>query len=237
MHKGLSVLLTLAFAFFLATAQADTRSLAVEAANNGDYLRALGLWKALADEGDVVAQYNIAMLYSRGLGVARNEIEARRWLRAAAEHGLVAAYQQLNHSSVRPNSRPRTPAASGVARVAVATAKPAVAFDSEAENWVFNQQGDYYTLQLASSRNRELIEKYYEENNLRGKAGFYRSMREGQEWFALVYGAFPSVSEARAAIDDLPPELQKWSPWVRNIRDIHQIMLRRSAQAGLQRDF
>ena len=240
MKKGLTFLFILALALFEAQALADTRSLAVSAVERGDYAQALGLWRTLADAGDATAQYNIALFYQRGLGVARNEAEARRWFRAAAEHGLVQAYRQLNGAGVKPNPVPR-PAVqlamhggSGVlpSPASVPASMP-VAFDSEAETWVFKQKPAYYTLQLASSRNRALIEKYYEENNLKGKAGFYRSMREGQEWFALVYGAFPSVSDARAEITNLPPELQKWSPWVRNIRDIHKIMLRRSAQAGL----
>lgn len=232
MHKGLTVSLVIILSLWQAQVQADTRSLAASAAGRGDYVQALGLWKTLAEAGDATAQYNIALLYQQGLGVARNEAEALRWFRSAAEHGLVQASRQLNRGSVKPNDKVRF-AMMGAAPLPALPNRPSVSFDSEAETWVFSQEPSYYTLQLASSRNRELIEKYYVENRLKGKAGFYRSMREGQEWFALVYGAFSSVSEARAAIEELPPELQKWSPWVRNIRDIHKIMLRRSAQAGL----
>ncbi|MGD8784505.1 MAG: SPOR domain-containing protein, partial [Thioalkalispiraceae bacterium] len=61
---------------------------------------------------------------------------------------------------------------------------------------------------------------------LQGKAGYYSSMRQGERWYALVYGSYSSVNEAKAAISDLPQDLRKWSPWVRNIRSIHKIMVR-----------
>jgi len=42
-----------------------------------------------AEQGDVVAQNNIAKLYADGNGVAKNEAEAAKWYRRAAEQGYV----------------------------------------------------------------------------------------------------------------------------------------------------
>ena len=94
------------------------------------------------------------------------------------------------------------------------------------QEWVAAQNPNYYTLQLASSTNQALIQKYYGENNLAGKAGYYHSKRSGEDWYALVYGAYPTVQDAKAAIGNLPEDLKKWSPWVRNIKSIHKIMVR-----------
>ena len=184
---------------------------ALLATNTGNYKQALPLWKDLAHSENAVAQYNLALFYQRGLGVTRDEKEARRWFGAAARLGLVEAYNQLNNSVVKPGPRTKKSLQVGP------------------QEWVVLQKPGYYTLQLASSRNQALIEKYFNENSLQGRAGYYRSLREGQEWYALVFGAFSSVAEANAHITDLPIELRKWSPWVRNIKDIHAIMLKKGS--------
>ena len=62
------------------------------------------------------------------------------------------------------------------------------------------------------------------ENNLQGKAGYYRNRRQGEYWYALVYGAYPSANDANAAVADLPVDLRKWSPWVRKMKVIQRLM-------------
>ena len=163
---------------------------------------------AMANNGDAEAQYNLALLYQQGNGVNPDSNLSRYWLAMAARQGLAQAYAQLNNKSVKPTT----------------TSSP-VNLNLSPEQWVAEQNPQFYTLQLASSTNKHLIEKYYEENQLTGKAGYYRSRREGEEWYALIYGAYPSVNEAKAAIENLPQDLKKWSPWVRNIKSIHKIML------------
>lgn len=175
----------------------------------GDYQLAASLWQALANEGDARAQYNLALLYKEGAGVNPDGNLTVYWLSMAARQGLVEAYSRLNQQSVVPSTQSLpTP------------------LSLSPEDWVAQQNPRYYTLQLASSTNRQLIIKYYEENDLAGRAGYYRSLREGEEWFVLVYGAFASVQEAKAAIDTLPSDLKKWSPWVRNVKTIHKVMIR-----------
>ena len=201
---GIFLFLTL----FMNVSIADGIDRAIQATNTGNYKRALPILMELAHADNAVAQYNLALFYQRGLGVNQNEGEARRWFGSAARLGLVQAYNQLNGSVVKP----------GRAQL------PGRKFGPQ--QWVVIQNPGNYTLQLASSRNQKLIKKYFSENNLQGKAGYYKSLREGQEWYALVYGSFPSVADANAHISRLPRELRKWSPWVRNIKDIHAIMLK-----------
>ena len=181
---------------------------AITATESGDYLSALPLWRKMALDGDPVAQYNLALFYQNGFGTAPDKSEADRWFRAAADKGLVQAYNQLSDGTIKPADHVK------------------IAQALQPQDWVMAQNPKYFTLQLASSQNRELIERYIDENNLHGKAGYYRSVRNGKEWYALVYGAFPTVGEANASITQLPEQLRKWSPWVRNIDDIHNIVLR-----------
>ena len=51
----------------------------LHAFNAGDYERALGVWVPLAENGDLNAMYNIALIYDEGLGVPRDKTKAVKW--------------------------------------------------------------------------------------------------------------------------------------------------------------
>lgn len=205
-------LFTALILIYTGTAPADpvATAEALGAHNSGDFQKAASLWQRLANNGNVVAQYNLAQLYNDGSGVNVDKNLADYWLKMAARQGMVQAYQRLNGKSVLPGQSPVS--------VVLPQAGP--------QQWVASQNPNNYTLQLASSTNKQLIEQYYSLNDLKGKAGYYASMRQGEQWYALVYGSYPSVNDAKTAIADLPEDLRKWSPWVRNIRSIHKIMVK-----------
>ena len=182
---------------------------ALDAQANGDFKMAVDLWQQLANDGDAIAQYNLALLYKQGDGVISDENLSNYWLSMAARQGMVQAYQHLNPHGVQATQQ----------RLSVK------ALSVGPQEWVSSQNPRHYTLQLASSTNKQLIEKYYSLNDLSGKAGYYSSIRQGERWYALVYGSYNSVHSAKSAIADLPQDLRKWSPWVRNIRSIHKIMI------------
>jgi TPR repeat protein len=198
------------FFLFIDTSNAFADRLqALTAQSQGDYVTAARVWQEMANKGDPVAQYNLALLYQNGTGVNQDRNISRYWLAMAARNGVIGAYKQINADSVKPMSR----------RISVQQ-------EMSPMDWIASQNPGHYTLQLASSTNEKLIKKYYIENALYGKAGYYRSLRGGEYWFALVYGVYPSVNDAKEAINNLPPDLKKWSPWVRNIRSIHNLMVR-----------
>ncbi|MFV2059462.1 MAG: SPOR domain-containing protein [Gammaproteobacteria bacterium] len=186
-------------------AYALEKNSAINATKQGNYTLALNLWTQLAKQGDSVAQYNLGVFYSKGLGTKANNYEANRWFRVASQSGLVQAYNRLKTKGIKP---------SGL--IAISTVVTP-------EHWVTELEPSRYTLQLASSKNKKLIEKYYLDNNLQDKAGYYTSMRQGEKWYALVFGSYTTVSEAKIAFKDIPADLRKWSPWVRKIKDIHSI--------------
>jgi len=59
---------------------------------------------------------------------------------------------------------------------------------------------------------------------LRGKVVYYRTRRDQQDWYALLYGAYANNNEARTAVGQLPAPIKKLSPWVRNFSAIHAEM-------------
>lgn len=195
-------------------AYADLNKEAVNALINQNYLTAIPLLERLAEQGNPSAQYNLAIVYQQGLGVKADASKSNSYFSNSAHQGLVDGYRTLSVASIKPNLS-----------LAIQGVLPA-SFNLEPQAWVRSQNASYYTLQLASSTNARLIQKYFVDNGLAGKAGYYKNRREGEDWYALVYGAYPSVSLANKAIKTLPKDLRKWSPWVRKLGSIHRIMVK-----------
>lgn len=168
-----------------------------------DYKTAAEELSPLAQQGDAVAAYNLNLVL-RKLNVG--PAQSNEWLQQSSRKGLVNAYNQLN---------------AGVVRAAVNSHAIIV---NTPEDWIREQNPGHYTLQLASSKKRKQIDKYYTDNKLTGQAGYYRNRRNGVDWYALVYGSYATMGDAKAAAESLPPALRKWSPWVRRIKDIQRIM-------------
>lgn len=206
------MLVKINFSLFLllltASVSADVNKDAIDALINKNYIVAVPLLESLAAKGDPNAHYNLAILYKRGLGVVADAVVSNTYFSNAAHHGLVDGYRTLSASSIKPASFTPSVPASAVGP----------------QEWVKAQSPDNFTLQLASSTNAELIKKYFVENSLDGKGGYYKNKREGEYWYALVYGSYPSVTAANEAIAGLPDDLKKWSPWVRKLKSIHRIM-------------
>ena len=59
--------------------------------DNKQYKKAYDIWIKPAQQGDPEAQYNIGLLYMKGLGVEHNDREALKWFTYAGEQGLADA--------------------------------------------------------------------------------------------------------------------------------------------------
>ena len=68
---------------------------AVSAHRRGDYGLAFQEFEALAETGNVAAQYNVAQMYRHGQGVAQNYPAAIEWYEKAAAAGLSSAQNNL----------------------------------------------------------------------------------------------------------------------------------------------
>jgi TPR repeat protein len=53
--------------------------------------------RRLAEQGDVLAQYNLGIVYDTGKGVPQDYTEAVRWYRLAAEQGHASAQYNRVH--------------------------------------------------------------------------------------------------------------------------------------------
>jgi TPR repeat protein len=95
------LVLTLTASVVLTPAHSHDYNDGLLAAEVGDYDTAVGKWQPLAKQGDAMAQFNLALLYHRGLGVPIDEAKAVAWYQKSAENGytkaqefLAAAYQE-----------------------------------------------------------------------------------------------------------------------------------------------
>ncbi len=168
-------------------------------------------WVSMAGKVDVVEEYNLALGLYKSQGRSSEE---KALMRSAAREGLITAYQHLQPASIKPASY---------------NAQPLVLTP---EDWVRLQPDRNYTLQVASSRNRASIEKWYEQNHMEGQGGYYRNRRQGSDWYTLIYGSYTTASEARNAIETLPESLRKWKPWVRNMKDVQKVLLPMNRQVS-----
>ncbi len=87
--------------------------------------------------------------------------------------------------------------------------------------WLWSQDPSHYTLQLMSGYNEAGIRQFISQHKLIGKAVYFRTHRDGRNWYALLYGSYPSREAARAAIKKLPPAVRKARPWARRFSSIH----------------
>ena len=74
---------------------------AATAYRRGDYATALRITQPLAEQGNPSAQYDLGVLYEKGRGVAKDEVEAATWYRKAADQGYEQAQRALRRLGVR----------------------------------------------------------------------------------------------------------------------------------------
>jgi TPR repeat protein len=64
----------------------------------GDYVKAVELWRALAEKGDPVAQYRLGDMYADGKGVKRDDATALAWFQRSANQGNAEAQYNVGAS-------------------------------------------------------------------------------------------------------------------------------------------
>lgn len=94
-------------------------------------------------------------------------------------------------------------------------------FDSitSAERQLLQSQG--FTIQLMGARKPQVLESFIAQNKLDGLS-YYRTKRNKQDWYVLVYGHFQSLEEANVALGKLPKNFHKHQAWVRSLDGVHE---------------
>lgn len=95
------------------------------------------------------------------------------------------------------------------------------------EQWIMNQPGESYTIQLIATSNEAALQRFIGENNLRDSTVYYQTRKNGGSWFTLIQGSFKSSTLARSAIRKLASSLQIAKPWIKPIADIQEALAAR----------
>ena len=90
-----TVLLTAVFVAFAVPVLAQDFNKGVEAYRTGDYVTAMNEWRPLAEQGNMVAQYALGVMYDLGEGVSKDPKQAVKWYSLAAEQGYALAQYNL----------------------------------------------------------------------------------------------------------------------------------------------
>jgi len=98
---------------------------------------------------------------------------------------------------------------------------------TDGEQWIMNQSAEHYTIQLIASGNEVAMQRFINENNLQDSAVYYRTRRNGSNWFTLIQGSFKSLTLAKNAVRKLSSPLQIADPWIKPIVDIQKALAAR----------
>ena len=87
----------LSFLLVAGAAYAAESSTGVKCFEQKDFACAAREWQALAEKGVPQAQYNLGLLYARGLGVPKDPAKAAELYQQASNYGIVQAQYNLAH--------------------------------------------------------------------------------------------------------------------------------------------
>jgi septal ring-binding cell division protein DamX len=90
--------------------------------------------------------------------------------------------------------------------------------------WIFKQPSSNYTIHLASLNNEAEAKKFISKNSLSEPTASFPYRRYGRDIYAIVYGSFSTFTEAKEALVNLPDDLAKSSPWIRNFTQVQALL-------------
>lgn len=100
---------------------------------------------------------------------------------------------------------------------------PEIADLLESPNWILVQDENQFTIQMSASRDLPSVQNFLRRNTLPSPNSIFSFEREGEVWFALVHGIFPTFEDAQSAVQAMPAAAQKDTPWIRSIARVKEI--------------
>jgi septal ring-binding cell division protein DamX len=88
------------------------------------------------------------------------------------------------------------------------------------EKWINIQDPAAYTIQVMSSANRGSLIGFAKRYGLESEVAYFETRHQGKPWHVAVYGIYDTVSAARAALGNLPEDVRRRRPWIRNMSDV-----------------
>lgn len=92
--------------------------------------------------------------------------------------------------------------------------------------WIWSQDPTRYTIQLTAGSNEAAVMAVKQQVSLPDQLAVAKALRNGEPWFVLVYGSFPSKESARDTITRLPAILKQAGPWARSFSSLQDELTR-----------
>ena len=188
------------------------------------YRTAAKWYKKAAEVGYPYAQYNLGVLYLEGKGLKKNKDEAIYWLQIASLQGVKQANARLEKLGQQSAPKDKTHKVKPKKRyhgAPVPTDSPNKTRDA---SWLVAQNPEHYTIYLAGSYDLAALMTVAQVIPNQSDVAFYEADFQGKTWFTLIYGEFEDAKMAKKALQTLPEEVKKWSPFVRKFSDMQDTL-------------
>ena len=94
---------------------------------------------------------------------------------------------------------------------------------SETDQWLYEQDGKHFTVQLIGASNRASVADYAARHGLKEQAHIIETRRQGEPWHILLYGSHADRETANAQIQQLPADVRQFDPWPRTFASIEEV--------------
>jgi hypothetical protein len=187
------------------------------------YATAFEWFKKAAGQGSIDGQYNLSIFYLNGWGTEQDITMAAQYLAAASAQGDVAAEEELQ------KLLPLIAAQRGNEVVVMDEALSTTAIHPGTillpENWILEQNPNFYTIQVIGLRSKPNLENLVRGYDSLAPFASYTLQRDSRPLHMLLQGVYPGVEAVRAARDNFPKAIQKPEDvWIRKYGKIQELI-------------
>ncbi len=79
-----------------------------------------------------------------------------------------------------------------------------------------------YTVQLAAMTSMADVQVFLDKHQLNNKVRIYPTLRSGTEWYIVTYRDYPTIQQARDAVETLPGSLKSLGPWAKSLGQVQR---------------
>ncbi len=79
-----------------------------------------------------------------------------------------------------------------------------------------------YTVQLAAMTSMTDVQAFLDKHQLNEKVRIYPTLRSGTEWYIVTYRDYPTIQQARDAVETLPGSLKSLGPWAKSLGQVQR---------------
>ncbi|MES2663588.1 MAG: SPOR domain-containing protein [Pseudomonadota bacterium] len=134
---------------------------------------------------------------------------------------ITAAESEKVQNNVVENSESKT-IKTKVEIPQVTAAQKAGIEEFKREQWVRSLSPEKYTLQVLGGRDEKAIQDFIRSHKELDELAYYQTELNKSEWYVVIHGEYASRDQAKAAVAQLPRDVQSKDPWARSIDELQR---------------